>query len=289
MDKMSFYENAYIPDKSFPIVIFSQPGKKRDEIIFRRHWHEQLELLFFVDGKASVECNENFIEAGKEDLIVINSNELHYGESLSDYLSYFCIIMDISLLQSSFFDACEAKYITPISQNLILFKNIIRNDINIINCVNNLIKEYNEKCIGFELAVKSCIYRLLVLLLRNHVDRILTPREYNSRIKNIEKLSTAIHYIEQNYNQEISIKQLSEMINLSTYHFCHVFKKTTGKTPIQYINCLRINKAEGLLKNTNMSVTEIALEIGFSDANYFSRLFKKYKKVSPSTIRKSHL
>lgn len=278
------YENAYIPNKDLPIIILSLWGTKNEEL-FHCHWHNQLEFLFLVDGKAIIECNDYHIEAGKYDLVVINSNDLHCGRSLTCNFSCFCIIVDCSLFQSSFFDAFEAKFITPVNQNLILFKNIIRNDIDIIECAGSLIKEYNEKCTGYELAIKSYVYRLLVLLLRNHTHRIITTREYNFKIKTIEKLSAVIRYIEQNYCREISIKQLAEIINLSPYHFCHVFKKSVGKTPIQYINALRMNKAESLLKSTDLSITEIAFETGFSDANYFSRLFKKYKNVSPSSLR----
>ncbi|NLC67921.1 MAG: AraC family transcriptional regulator [Clostridiaceae bacterium] len=284
MDKKNLYENAFIPKKNLPIVILSLPNTKEEEI-FHCHWHKQLEFLFFVEGKAIIGCNDNLIEANKNDLVVINSNDLHYGRSLSKNLSYFCIIIDIPLFQSSFFDAREAKYITPINQNLILFNNIVRGDNDVIECVNNLIKEYNEKLTGFELAIKSCICRLLVLLLRNHTNKIITAREYNLKTKTLERLSTVIKYIEQNYCEPISISQLAEMINLSTYHFCHVFKKAIGKTPIQYVNLLRINKAESLLKSTDLSITEIAFETGFSGANYFSRLYKKYKNVSPSSVR----
>lgn len=76
------------------------------------------------------------------------------------------------------------------------------------------------------------------------------------------------------------------MANMSTYHFVRSFKQITGRSPIDYINKLRIDKAFSLLKEGKFNVTETALDCGFNDVNYFSRLFKKYNKMSPSEAKK---
>lgn len=75
------------------------------------------------------------------------------------------------------------------------------------------------------------------------------------------------------------------LLNVSKYHFCHLFKEATGKTVVQYINDVRLDKAYHLLKNTDMNITQISMSVGFNDMNYFSRLFRKYKNVPPSKVR----
>lgn len=288
MRDYSLYEKAYLPDPGFPVRIFCNQEEEEDNASgIYTHWHEQIELLYFVKGNAVVECNSVPIAVKPGDLIVVNSNDLHSVQNGWDSATYYCIIIDTSLLQSSPTDTCDVKYINPITKNLIVFKNKICNDPEVISCVENIINENEEKDVGFELSIKSYIYRLLVLLLRNYVDKVLTPKEYDAKVKNLGKLNCVLKYIEENYTEEITIEQLARMICVSNYYFCHLFKQVTGKTLSEYINGVRVNAAEALLRTSDMNITEVALAVGFNDANYFSRVFKKHRKYPPSQVRSS--
>jgi len=154
-------------------------------------------------------------------------------------------------------------------------------------CVEHIIKEYQSKDIGREIAIKAYIYQLMVILLRGHVKHMLTPREYGIRKKRLERFNKILKFIDENYHEDITIDKLCSMANLSKYRFCHLFKEITGKPFSEYLNMVRINKAEEMLHETDMNVTEIALSCGYNDANYFSRVFKKYRKKAPSTIVKN--
>jgi len=281
------YESWQMPDPYFPMKLercyfLNEAGN----MIFPNHWHEKIEFLFFTKGKAIIQCNSNRIHVKEGDLIVVNSNDLHQGQSLSDELEYYCIIVDTSLLQSKSNDACEIKYIIPITENSIIFKNKVCNDKNVQDAINSIIEEYNHKEPGFELAVKSFIYRLIVLLLRNYIDQIMTPREYNTRMRNLDRFNKILQYIENHYTENLSIDRLSRMTNVSRFYFCRLFKEVTGKTLSEYINSIRIDKAEKMLKDTGLNITEIAMLVGFDDTNYFSRVFKKLKNQPPSLVRK---
>ncbi|HEY5583159.1 MAG TPA: AraC family transcriptional regulator, partial [Ruminiclostridium sp.] len=205
---------------------------------------------------------------------------------VSEAAEYYCIIFDTSLLQSRYIDACETKYINPISQNRILFKNKIEKDKEVSKCINGFIKEYEAKQMGFEMAIKASIYQLLVLLIRNHVQLVLTSKEYDSRMKNLKRFNCILEYIENNYSERITIDQVCSMVNMSRFHFCRVFKSITAKSLGEYLNLLRINKSEAILKDSSLNITEAAMACGFDDMNYFSRMFKKYKKISPSSVIK---
>lgn len=285
MKDISLYEKASLTDDKFPVRVFLNELENCGSAI-HNHWHEQIEILYFVSGKAIVECNSIPFTAEAGQIIVINSNELHSAVCLENKLSYYCIIIDTSILKSCYLDSCNVKYITPIEQNLIIFKNNILNDTAVLESLKNIFLEYENKEIGYELAIKSLIYRLLVILLRNYIEKILTQEEYESKVHSLKKLDKIINYIENNYREEIGLENLSKIAGLSSFHLCHLFKKATGKTLTEYINQIRISRAEELLKNTNMNITEIAIASGFNDINYFSRLFKKLKKSSPSQFRK---
>jgi AraC-like DNA-binding protein len=281
MNDSSLYKKAIIESPNFPIrIAYGKAGKNKD--IFQSHWHEQLEFLYFTKGNAYVECNSVPVPVSSGDLIVVNANELHFGRSLNTDVEFTCIIIDPTFLKGSFTDICEIKYLTPINRNLILFENKISNDVSIEECIKNIAEERSSMEIGLELAIKAHVNWLLVLLLRSYIKKVLTIKEYNILEKNITRLNKILKYIEENYFKDHDTAYYAQMACMSKFHFCHVFKNTTGKTLTEYINSIRINKAEHLLKNASMNITQIAMEIGFNDVNYFSRIFKKVKNFSPS-------
>lgn len=284
----SLHEEMPMPDPNFPIKLAQNSFHQKNAIIFPTHWHEQLEFLYFLQGEALIECNSKPIHVKSGDLIIVNSNDLHQGKSLSEELSYYCIISDTILLKSHFTDICETKYIGPLDKNHLVFQNKIEHDEQIRSCIAILIEEFTRKETGFELAIKSALYRLLVLLIRNHTDSILSTAEYAQKIKNLKRFTPVLQYIESHYADKITLDVLCSLANMSRFHFCRAFKQLTHMTPNTYVNQIRIHHAEHMLRNTDMNVTEVGMATGFNNINYFSRLFKEYKKMSPSTIGKTH-
>lgn len=285
LNDLSLHETMDMPDRNFPVKLHDSKNFKSGQEAFFAHWHEENEFIYILKGKAVIECNLKPFTAAAGDFIALNSNDLHRGICLSDDLHYYCIIMDTSILQSKFMDICETKYLTPIIQNRILFKNIIPGDNEIANCIKHFADEYKGKRFGYELELKASLYKLLALLTRNHVQEVLSSNESSIRTKNLERFNPILKYIDIHYNEELTLDMLSSLSNMSRFHFCRQFKELTGKTLNEYINYIRINKAVELIKTSEQTITEIALSSGFNDLNYFSRMFKRLLKVSPSKLR----
>ncbi|MDZ5001201.1 helix-turn-helix domain-containing protein, partial [Clostridium perfringens] len=121
-----------------------------------------------------------------------------------------------------------------------------------------------------------------------YVSLNVSSENYSDLIK-VGKLKEVIKYIQTNYKNPITIKELADIAQYSEYHFLRFFKSQTGKTCTQYINYFRIQKATLLLFNTNLSITEIAYEVGFGDVSYFIKTFKKFLSISPTKYRKTNL
>ncbi|WP_379359542.1 MULTISPECIES: helix-turn-helix domain-containing protein [unclassified Paenibacillus] len=278
-------ETMSMPNPHFPIKMHRTPIRETGVVLFPHHWHEHLEFLFIESGEAIIECGSVPIEAKPGDLIVVNSNELHYGISRSSDLAYHVLIADISLLHSGSVDAAETKFIAPISQNQLLFSNLVRGDAATVSCMHALIGELERRDFGYEVAIKSELYRLLALLLRGHVATVLTKDEHAERMKNVARFEPVFRYIAENYQAPLTVEQLSGIAGLSRFHFSRLFKELTGRTVTEYVTAVRLDKADHLLRSTGLSVTEVAVESGFNDIYYFSRTFKKHKKVPPSKFR----
>jgi AraC-like DNA-binding protein len=104
---------------------------------------------------------------------------------------------------------------------------------------------------------------------------------------NVLRLRPVIEYIADHYCEKIYIEELADMITVSPDYFTKMFKDSIGKTPIEYINGLRVNEAMRRLSETDASMADIADGIGFCNPNYFHKIFKQYMNVSPLAYRKS--
>ena len=120
------------------------------------------------------------------------------------------------------------------------------------------------------------------------ISQAIEIRDQTSGNKNRSILKTAVDFIDSHYmDEEISLNTVANVANVSSNHFSALFSQNMGQTFIEYLTSLRMNKAKELLRCTGMRSSEIAGEIGYKDAHYFSYLFKKTQGMTPSDYRKA--
>lgn len=115
------------------------------------------------------------------------------------------------------------------------------------------------------------------------------PQEKTTELNhtNLSVLKKMIGFIQQNYAEKITLSDISAAGTVGQSKCCILFKKYTGQTPNDYLIQYRINKSIELLKNTDMSITEISTTIGFSGSSYYSETFRKYLGETPTSYRKN--
>ncbi|WP_251562824.1 AraC family transcriptional regulator [Paenibacillus pasadenensis] len=282
---LSLWEPMNMPDPHFPVKHSVSHQSGRGITLFNAHWHNHIELLRFRSGNALVEVNYVPIEAGPGDILVFNSNDIHMGILQSEHVEYDILIADLTLLQSQSPDAAETKYITPMAQNRILFRNHISGDASLSAILDRLSDEFANRRLGFELSVKSLLYGMLTELLRGYVELRLTENESHTRLRNLERFEPIFNYIENHYTEDITVEALAAQASLSRFHFSRLFRQLTGRTVTDYVNRIRINKSEYLLRSSEKTIAEIAMAAGYNDISYFSRTFRKYRGYAPSEAR----
>lgn len=285
MNVLAKNNRCQISNTDFPIDIHRSEHTKKGTVI-PAHWHENFELLYFETGQAIVNCNAKPLSVKAGDLIIINSNDLHSCDNSSTKLIYYVIEFNLSFLHSKEIDLCQTKYMIPLLQNRILFQNQPLPQYSLFNEIEQLILESTTKEIGYELSIKSCVYQILALLLRYHTKQTISPSAKKRQQENLDRLRPILHHLDTYYTEEFTLAELAAKANMSAGYFCRIFKNLTGKTPFEYINHLRLHEASRLLAEGHLNITEIALRVGFSDSNYFSRQFKKYKNCPPSKMLK---
>ena len=137
----------------------------------------------------------------------------------------------------------------------------------------------------FELKAYSAAGEIVFLLYAE--ERIKLSKKHLHGNHRKETITMLIEWIEQNYTEHITLETLSEVAKIGEKYLCRFFKEYTGNTPIDYVNRLRVERACLKMTEANRNVTEAAFESGFNDISYFSKIFKRYKGMTPREYRRA--
>jgi len=267
------------------VLMLAHVGHTRLGPIFNEHWHEQLQLLYFTSGAASIHCNAVSHELRAGDTLLINSNEIHYGTNYSQETRYYILKINFKTLFDRQPKAEQMQYLAPLLENRLFFQNKISRDPKLNGLIGQIIAEHDEQAPGYELSVTAAVYNIIVYLLRCYQQKSMAATRPTNQMRSLDQLRPALVYLDRHYSENIELDNLARLGNMSPQHFCRLFKALTGRRPMDYMNFLRINKAIMLLAENHLNISEIALAVGFNDTNYFSRVFKKYQRLSPSKFR----
>lgn len=259
MSNRKFYEKVIPVEKGFPIKFTKSSG------FFHTHWHEYIELLYFL-SEGEIFCNGKNLDMKSGELAVINSTELH------------------STIEGSFYCMRIApSFFSDLNTSDVYFINHIPCDSVIKDCFERIYSEHNSKELGYDMEIKSQAYHLIRHLCVNYASKD------KSKSVMVDMVIEALGFIADNYTEKLSTSDICTHLHMSENYFSHTFKNAMGFTPVEYINKYRIEKAAELLATTGKSVTEISASVGISDTNYFSRLFKRYFDISPREYRKNNI
>ena len=142
-----------------------------------------------------------------------------------------------------------------------------------------------QKKTGYALSVYGAFLQIIPILLESFLSS--APRRSSQHTP--ELLAECLDYIQRNFRNELSTSHLAEKAKMSPVSFVRHFRAATGLTPQEYLIKLRLEEAAILLQNPDLSIAEAALQSGFNDSNYFSRLFRKKNNISPRNYRKLQL
>lgn len=228
-------------------------------------------LYFIMDGEGfgKIDSTEFYVQPGQ--FILIPSNSVHsFSTSSSNSIKkYFCHFIsktgDLEL-----FEFFKIPYYIDKVDNIILkelFEKLVTN-----------LASNNYMSI---LRVKSVMLEIIIY----YFDNIQSEKIEMVSSKSTEIISRVVKYISNNLSKNISINDLAELVYLHPNYFIKFFKKHMGSSPKNYINKLRLEKAKKLLITTEMNITDISREIGYSDTCYFSKYFKKNTGFTPTEFK----
>ena len=271
-------------DKNF-LKIYSAGG---EGIIDTGYHPDAHRLIQITHGSVAVSVGTEVVEASSGDFVYVPPTLVYRVESIGSHAAVRTVAFDRRLVEEnmgSFENEIFYMFFVQSCSRIVTFTRDHAMYENIAFCMNEAYEEFVSKDVCYMLPVKAHIYLLATAILRyyassrNELDRMI--------YHNVIRLRPVIEYITQNYDQKIYIETLAEMVSLSPDYFTKMFKDSIGKTPIDYINGIRVNHSLRLLTMTDIPINEIADELGFSNPNYFHKIFKSYMQTSPLAYRKS--
>lgn len=272
--------SIHISHAEIPPLSKNFTPKYETQLVSRFHLHNEYE--FFRINRGIIRCvtldNEFILEEG--DVMFINKYVPHSTYSEMSHTH-------ITLIQFNLPSDTESiiRYISRFKNVFnfpaFAFKKNNANAIEIKNSIDSIAEEYILKKPFWNDYVYNHMLMLITALRRQGIIAEVP----NKKIEVINKIRPALEYINEHYAENISTLNLSELMNFNETYFCRLFKRIIGTSAVNYINFVRVCKAEKLLKN-NISVSEVANKTGFSSPSYFNRVFKKYMHYSPSDYKK---
>ncbi len=288
-NSVNYQEKVKMPKASIGLNCFYYecayaPGS----ILFPLHWHEHIELIYIVQGWLDVETEKKKIRYEAGDVAVINPGHLHEGDHFAPDTKLYCLMVDMNLFRSRFVETSEEEFINPLTEGKILFRSKISGDRSLNTLIETCHAIYSGEEEAFQFRLKAIIFELVYKLFHDYVEsNEAAPQKQFVSITR-ERVNVILKYVDEHYTEKIKLEDLVDVVHINKYYICKIFQQCTGKTLLNHVNALRVQKAIDLLVNTNDSVTNIAFAVGFTDINYFSRTFKIVTGASPSEVRKKY-
>lgn len=235
---------------------------------FPNHFHDYYVIGFIENGKRYLSCKNKqyIIETG--DLIVFNPGDIHTCEQIDDRtLDYRCINIKKDVMKKITFEITGKEYL-PNFMEFVLFRNELTSSL----------KELHLMIMDEEKNLKKDELFLFIMeqLIREYSNPVseMTIQEASVEIK------TVCDYLENNYMENITLNQLSNLTGLSKYYLLHSFTKQKGISPYNYLQTIRIGKAKKMLEQ-GVAPIDVAFKTGFTDQSHFTNFFKKLIGLTP--------
>lgn len=254
------------------------------------HWHEEAEFFLLLEGEILFQVDTDYFTLRPGEAVFIESGDIHAAYAALDTPCRFCaLVFHPDLLASAQYDTIQQNVILPLQEKRQSFPRHITSSVpwqgELLLHLERMMEAYDNKMPGFESFMKGTLLIMLSQIAPpgRSVNYSQSAGADNTKIDRLKKV---ILYIQDNYQEPIRTRDLSELIPMSEGQFCRFFKSMTRKTPVDYINSYRIRQAAALLQQSDRKISDIAMDVGFDNVSYFIKVFRKAMNCSPSEFRK---
>lgn len=273
-------------NEQFPFLVSYQKLSEYESGSFMWHWHPEIEITYVQKGTMCYKVNHMVYHLKEGDIVFNNSGALHSGtmENQKD-CAYIPVTFDSRLIYGFFQSTVNSKYVDPVIQDSMLPAICIDQS----EPWHKPFREYLLRIIDldekkpdfYELDITICLQSMWRLLLEHITYEPQTSRENSLEYDRIKKI---LSYIEENYQNKITLNDIAGHIHLCESECTRLFKRHMNTTLFAFLQEYRIERSLEFLQD-DQPVSAVADKAGFSDPNYYSKVFAKIKGCSPREYR----
>lgn len=282
MQGMTILTSQYFKDSLSPVLVMNAEHHAKTSL----HRHEFFELVFIERGVAlhSFDGSTQILTTG--DVFIILPGEVHSYVSTNNTALYNCLFTQEALqdIEKDIQELEGVEWLLTGREKFVRLHAGLAEMQEIEITLERLIWERLNRPVGWKLKVKSLFCSLLVAFARLYASQ---GQDQAGTVANSSAIMRSVAFIEQNFDKEITVEEVSKASGLSSGYFSKQFKSVLGTSPAEYARNFRMAKAAELLRVEGKSVADVSHELGFSDISLFSRQFKQVTGVSPSGFRKN--
>ena len=277
-------------NEQFPFLVSYQKLSEYESGSFMWHWHPEIEITYVQKGTMCYKVNHMVYHLKEGDIVFNNSGALHSGtmENQKD-CTYIPVTFDSRLIYGFFQSTVNSKYVDPVIQDSMLPAICIDQS----EPWHKPFREYLLRIIDldekkpdfYELDITICLQSIWRLLLEHITYEPQASRENSLEYDRIKKI---LSYIEENYQNKITLNDIAGHIHLCESECTRLFKRHMNTSLFAFLQEYRIERSLEFLQ-ADLPVSAVADKAGFSDPNYYSKVFAKIKGCSPREYRKHRL
>ena len=274
-------------NEQLPFLVSYQKLSEYESGSFMWHWHPEIEITYVQKGTMCYKVNHMVYHLKEGDIVFNNSGALHSGtmENQKD-CAYIPVTFDSRLIYGFFQSTVNSKYVDPVIQDSMLPAICIDQS----EPWHKPFREYLLRIIDldekkpdfYELDITICLQSMWRLLLEHITYEPQASRENSLEYDRIKKI---LSYIEENYQNKITLNDIAGHIHLCESECTRLFKRHMNTTLFAFLQEYRIERSLEFLQD-DQPVSAVADKAGFSDPNYYSKVFAKIKGCSPREYRK---
>ena len=250
------------------------------------HWHDEFEIIYVRSGFLTVSISGESYIGKTGEAFVVSPGNLHLMGSQSDTVDYYTFLFPLKYISFRTDDMLDEKLLEPLNSGHLMICPRVKDTAK--ELCEQLIKIYEAKNDESESKITTQVKTKIILLqfiLEMWKKGFVIENDTSGR-NTVEK--EMVSYIQQNFTGNISLREFGEQFHLSEKYISRYFKEHFHITLSQYVTYLRLEHAKQLLQDTDIPVTDVAMQSGYQNVSYFIRSFQKAYAVSPLKYRKNN-
>jgi AraC-like DNA-binding protein len=255
---------------------------------YPKHWHSAAEIIMPLAGGYDVVINETAYSLEEGDILIIPTGEIHEITAPKTGGERVILQFDLTMLKSvkgmagASFIFFKPWLITPGSEQSAELHSVLK------ELLLEALSEYKEKQEYYEACITAKIISIAVFMARRQREEFpgVFSDQLMKRKVHVVNFNRCVEYINQHYREDLPLEFIAKIAGFSKFHFTRWFKQFAGMSFYEYLTQVRMQVAESMLANTEVPITEIALESGFQSIATFNRVFKYNHNLTPTEYRK---